>query len=152
MPSLHLSRLLQSIVPRYEHRIHINAAPPKIWAAWSDIASWPTWTPTIVTAEPLGDGPFAFGKQARLDVTGAGDGIFTVTALEEGRRFAWENDYRGVYTIAGHAVEAEGDGSAVILSVEMSGIMAVVFRPLIGHVATKNPHEAEGLERHCESH
>lgn len=139
-------------MPRYEHRIRINAPPARIWAAWSDIVSWPTWTPTLATAEPLGAGPFAVGKQARLDVLGAGDGVFTITMLEEGRRFAWENDYRGVHTIADHVIEPESGGCSVTLSVEMSGIMAVLFRPLIARVARKNlPLEAEGLKRHCES-
>lgn len=139
-------------MPRYEHRVHIDAPAASIWVVWQNLAAYPQWANTFQTVEPLGPGPFAVGKQVRIDVIGAGDGIFTITELEEGRRFAWENDYRGVHTMADHAIEQEASGCSVTLSVEMSGIMSVLFRPLIARVSRRNlPLEAEGLKRHCES-
>lgn len=136
----------------FEHTIHIDASPEAIWRAWTDIASWPQWTPTIPTAEPLDSSPFGVGKQARLAVKGGGSGIFTVTECEPNRRFAWANDYRGVHTVATHIVGTDGSGAKVTLLIDFSGFMSVLFSPMISRVAKANlPQEAGGLKRHCES-
>jgi uncharacterized protein YndB with AHSA1/START domain len=137
---------------RYEQSIHIDAAPNDVWQVLTDVASWPSWTPTTLEAEPLDDSPFAVGKQARLKLKGAGTGVWTVTRLEPERYFAWENDYRGVHTVAGHRVEPQGSGVIVTLSLETSGLMAKLFAPMIGRVARENlPLESEGLKRRCET-
>jgi hypothetical protein len=137
---------------RHEHSIHVEAPPEAIWQAFSDVAAWPTWTPTTLEAEPLGDAPFGVGKQARLKLKGGGTGSWTVTRAEVNRFFAWENDYRGVHTVAGHLIEPDGSGANVTLSLETSGLMATLFAPMIARVARENlPVEAAGLKRHCES-
>jgi hypothetical protein len=136
---------------RHEHSISIDAIPEAIWAVMIDVANWPTWTPTTLEAEPRGDAPFAVGYRARLKLKGAGDGVWTVTEVQPNRYFAWENDYRGVHTVAGHRIEPGGAGSKVTLSLESSGLMALLFAPMIARVARENlPLEAEGLKRRCE--
>jgi hypothetical protein len=137
---------------RYEHTIHIDAPPATIWRVFTDVASWPSWTPTTLEAEVLDDAPFAVGKQARLKLKGGGSGLWAVTQCEPERYFAWENDYRGVHTIAGHRIEPDGAGANVTLSLEPSGLMFTLISPMIRRVAQENlPLEAEGLKRHCES-
>ena len=137
---------------RYEQSIHIEAPPEAIWQVFTDVPAWPAWTPTALEAELLDDAPFGLGKQARLKLKGGGTGTWTVTQVEPYRYFAWENDYRGVHTLAGHRIEPDGSGANVTLSLETSGLMATLFAPMIARVARENlPAEAAGLKRRCES-
>ena len=137
---------------RHEHHEHINAPTEKVWAAWEDIANWSTWSPTMSLSKPLDDAPFGIGKQARLNVRGGGAGIWTVTVLEPGRRFVWENDSRGVHSLADHIVApSPNGGSDVTTKFEASGLMATLLGFYIGKVARDNLHdEAAGFKAYCE--
>ncbi|MBI5949675.1 MAG: SRPBCC family protein [Chloroflexi bacterium] len=136
---------------RYERSIEIAAPPAVVWSILQDVSRWPEWTDSVRTVELIGDGPFGPGKRARLDVLGAPPAVWTVTAIDEGRSFTWESRARGVHTIAGHVIEPSGAGSRVTLTVEMSGLMASIFRPMIARVSRRNlAMEAEGLKRRSE--
>ena len=91
---------------RFEHTIDINASPAQVWNILADVARWTDWTPTVKSFEWLEGDRLAVGAKARLDLDGAGKGIWTVTSLDEGRSFAWANDTMGVHTVAGHVVDA----------------------------------------------
>jgi hypothetical protein len=137
---------------RFEHTIDINASPAQVWNILADVQRWPDWTPTVKSFEWVeGDG-LALGVRARLDVDGAGKGIWTVTSLDEGRSFSWANVTRGVHTVGGHVVDSREGGSRVTLTLEQSGMMATLLRPLIARVSNRNlPIEAVGLKRASES-
>ncbi len=137
---------------RFEHTTDINASPAQVWAILADVARWKDWTPTVKSFEWLEGNTLAVGAKARLDVDGAGQGTWTVTSLDEGRSFSWDNHTRGVHTIGGHVVDSRDGGSRVTLTLEQSGLMATLLRPLIARVSNRNlPVEAASLKRASES-
>lgn len=140
-------------MPASQRTDNIKASPDVIWAAWTDIANWKTWSPTMSVSEPLDDSPFAVGKQARLHIRGGGTGIWTVTLVEPGRRFMWDNVYRGVRSTADHIVAPSPDGgSDVTLKFEATGLLASLMGLYIGKVARDNLRdEAAGFKTYCES-
>jgi hypothetical protein len=140
-------------MPAASHVIHINARVETIWATWEDIANWKTWSPTMSESEPLDDAIFGIGKRARLNVRGGGSGIWMVTLVEPGRRFVWENDSRGVHSLADHIVAPSPDGgSDVTTKFKATGLMATLLGFYIGKVARDNLRdEAAGFKAYCES-
>jgi carbon monoxide dehydrogenase subunit G len=137
---------------RFEHTIDINASPAQVWTILADVARWKDWTPTVKSFEWVNGDQLRVGAQARLDVDGAGNGIWTVTNVDEGRSFSWDNDTKGVHTVGGHVVDARDGGSRVTLILEQSGIMATLLRPMIARVSKRNlPIEAAGLKRASET-
>ena len=137
---------------RFEHTIDINASSAQVWNILADVARWTDWTPTVKYFEWVEGDRLAVGAKARLNLDGAGKGIWTVTSVDEGRSFYWANDTRGVHTIGGHVVDPREDGSRVTLSLEQSGFMATIFKPMIARVSNRNlPIEAAGLKRASES-
>lgn len=137
---------------RFEHTIDINASPAQVWTILADVAHWKDWTPTVKSFEWVEGDTLAVGAKARLDLEGAGKGIWTVTNIDEGRSFSWENHTKGVRTVGGHVVDARDGGSRVTLILEQSGFMATLLKPMIARVSNRNlPIEAAGLKRASEA-
>ena len=134
----------------YEYTVDVAASPERVWQIMSDIESWPQWTGTTKSA--ILHGPFELGAKATMEVEGTPKGTFEVTAIEPGRSFVWETTARGVHAVAGHFIEESPGGSRVRLTLDFSGIAAVVFRPMISRVTNRNiEKEAQGLKRAAEA-
>lgn len=131
---------------------HIDAAPGVVWRVMSDIERWPQWTATAEAAERGEDGPLRTGATARMKIVGASRvGLWTVTSLEDGREFVWENRTAGVRSVAGHRVEPDGAGSKVRLWIDQSGPVAALIGWYLRRVSNRNIDiEAEGLKRESE--
>ena len=97
-------------------------------------------------------GPVAVGTTAEVMAEGAPKAEWRVIGLDSSG-FVWASNIRGVHTVADHRITTNPDGSSdVVLSVEMSGFMATLFKPMLGRVSQKNlPREAAGLKRRAES-
>jgi carbon monoxide dehydrogenase subunit G len=136
---------------RFEHTIDIDASPAQVWSILSDLPRWPAWTPTVKSFEWVEGDRLALGAKVRLELDGAPKAVWTVTELDEGRSFSWSADTRGVHTVGGHVIEDREGGSRVTLSLNQSGFMATLLKPVIARVARRNlPREAEGLKRASE--
>ena len=135
-----------------EREFHIDAPPDVVWRVMSDIERWPQWTATAESAKRGEDGPLRAGATARMKIVGvSGVALWTVTSLEDGREFVWENRTAGVRSVAGHRVEPEGAGSKVRLWIEQSGLVATLIGWYLRRVSNRNIDvEAEGLKRESE--
>jgi carbon monoxide dehydrogenase subunit G len=135
-----------------ERKFHIDASPEVVWGVMSDIERWPQWTATAESAKRGEDGPLRAGATARMKIVGAsGVGLWTVTSVDDGREFVWENRTAGVRSVAGHRVEPNGAGSKVYLWIEQSGVMATLIGWYLRRVSNRNIDiEAEGLKRESE--
>jgi uncharacterized membrane protein len=136
----------------YEQSIDIDAPADVVWRVLTDVERWPEWTRSERSAKLEADGPFRVGSRAKLGVAGSPlPSLWEVTALYEGRAFVWENKQAGLRNIAGHYVEAQGAGSRVRLTIDMSGPLAMLMRPYLAHVTRRNvAWEAEGLKQRAE--
>jgi uncharacterized membrane protein len=89
---------------KLEKTIEIKAPRAKVWAALVDIQNWPLWTESMTSIEPLGDGPFGMGSQARITQPKLPVLVWQVVEFEPGAAFAWQATSREVTTLASHGV------------------------------------------------
>ncbi|MCC7365576.1 MAG: SRPBCC family protein [Dehalococcoidia bacterium] len=137
---------------RWEERITINAPAGVILDVLTGLERWPEWNPAAKSVHLLTAGPLRIGSEAEVSMDGTPTSTFRVTSLDA-TGFAWSTRVRGIDTIADHRIEQLPNGACeVTLSVEMHGLMATLFRPLVARTANRNiPREAAGLKHRAES-
>jgi carbon monoxide dehydrogenase subunit G len=135
-----------------ERTVNINAPPERVWAVMVDVERWPEWTESMKSVERLDSGEFGVGSKAKLRIRRSPNAnVWTVTELAPNRSFTWETNSGGVKGMAAHVIDPDGNGSKVTLTVDLSGIVATLFGPMIGDQSRKNVEmEAEGLKRRSE--
>jgi uncharacterized membrane protein len=133
--------------------IDIAAPPEQVWAVMADVERWPEWTASVTSVERLDERPFGIGSRARVRQPRLMVAVWTVTAFEAGRYFAWQNAVPGLKSVGGHRVEAaDGNASRVTLSIDWSGPLAPLIRLFYGKLSRRYVEmEAQGLKRRCEA-
>ena len=136
-----------------EDTIYIEAPPNVVWSITEDVERWPEWTPTITSVIRLDDGPFGLGSAARVKQPGQPESEWTVTEFVPGERFVWETRRPGLHMRASHEMKAERAGTANLLRVEATGVMAVLLWPVLRlAVPWALLQENRGLKARCEEH
>jgi uncharacterized protein YndB with AHSA1/START domain len=130
--------------------IHIDAPPADVWGVLADVSTWPRWTSSVRSVEPITDGPLAVGKRVRMHQPQVAPMTWTVTALDPPRCFTWQSRAPGVRVVARHVLHPERDGTTTVdLSVQQTGVLSPLFRLLTSRVTDRYLHtEAEEL-RHA---
>ena len=72
----------------FECKATFHAEPDAVWALWTDVARWPEWDASKEMARL--DGPFAQGTCGWAKQRGNLGGSFTITKVEDGRRWVSE--------------------------------------------------------------
>jgi uncharacterized membrane protein len=111
--------------------VNIDAPPDQVFAVLCDVERWPEWTPTMTSVQRLDQGPLTVGSSAQIRQPKLRPAVWKVTELEA-QNFTWVARAPGLRMKAGHRVERQGAGSRVLLSFEMSGLMARVASRLFG--------------------
>ena len=106
---------------RIEHALEIQAPLERLWALTAQVVDWPRITPTVTDVEPLDDGPLRVGSRFRLKQPGQPLRVWTVTALEPQRRFAWSTRLLGLVMTGVHELVATDTGTRNVLRVELTG-------------------------------
>lgn len=113
---------------RLEHTIDIAAPIELVWDLTLNVEEWPDHTPSMDSVELLDDAPLAVGSQARIKQPSQPMRVWTVTALEPRKHFAWSTKMMGTRMTGGHHL-SERDGETVsTLAIDVEGALA----PLIG--------------------
>ena len=138
---------------RFEKSIDINAPQQRVWDVLSDIEAWPRRIETVDTVELLTPAPFAKGSRVRLKQPKLPEGIWEVTVWDAPSYFEWTQKTSGITSVAGHRVEAQGEGRArLTLTLDMRGflipIIALFYKKLTDRYMNL---EAEGMKRAAES-
>jgi hypothetical protein len=115
-----------------------TATPPEnLWAAWSDLEHWPSWSPLhpSVTGTPetgLSAGA-SFDQQISLGFPiGTTTEHATFDLLEPGRRAAWAGDANGVRNCHLWSFTSLPDGGTRVRNTEVfSGFPVAVLRPIV---------------------
>ncbi len=134
-------------------RVDVEIAAPadRVWAVIRDVARWHEWTASITSVGLLDGAALAVGSRARVRQPKLPDAVWEVTALEEGRSFAWTTRGPGVVATGIHAVAPRGDGSLATLTVEHSGLLGPLFAWLSRGITERYvAMEAAGLKERCE--
>src|SRR5215207_7696449 len=97
---------------RFEQSIEIEVSQQRVWDVLSDLQAWPQRITTVDTVEVLTPAPLAKGSRVRLKQPKLPEGTWEMTAWEVPSFFEWMQKKSGVTNVAGHRVEALGEGRA----------------------------------------
>ena len=121
-----------------EHSTVINAPASVVWRLTTDVATWPSFMPTVQHVEMLEPGELRIGSSARVKQPGQSAAVWTVTRLSPMSEFTWETRRMGLRMIGRHLLAPAGDGTRNTLSIEVigrgAGLFAVFFGGLIARV------------------
>jgi uncharacterized membrane protein len=138
---------------RFEKSIDIDAPKQRVWDVLSALEAWPQRIETVDTVELLTPAPITKGSRVRLKQPKLPEGIWDITAWDAPSYFEWTQKTSGITSVAGHRVEALGDGRArLTLTLDMRGflipIMLLFYKKLTNDYMNL---EAEGMKRAAES-
>jgi uncharacterized membrane protein len=130
--------------------ITIDAPVEVVWAVFTDVERWPTWTRSVTSIELI-DGPMRLGAKARIRQPQLPTVVWTVTDWDPGRSWTWTATGPGARTQASHVLTAAGAGTIAEQSIVSSGpigrLLAFVWRSLTRRYLAM---EAAGLKQRCE--
>lgn len=137
----------------FEKSVEIDAPPQRVWDVLSDLEAWPRRIETVDSVEVLTPAPIGAGSRVRLKQPKLPEGTWEITVWDAPSSFEWTQKTGGITSLAGHRVEALGDGRArLILTLDMRGflipVMALFYRGLTNRYMTL---EAEGMKRAAET-
>jgi len=138
---------------RTSDSIDIDAPVDVVWSVYSDVEHWPDWTASVTTVELSPSGPLAVGSRATIKQPRLPKVEWTVTALDAGREWVWENKAPGAVSVAAHSVRALDDGRThVELWIDQRGVVGRAIGVLARRMTRRYLRmEAEGLKRRAES-
>jgi uncharacterized protein YndB with AHSA1/START domain len=118
---------------KYTTSTTTSADPSRLWAVLTDVESWPEWIEVYEEVRRAEPGDLALGASTHVKQKGLAAGDWTVTDLEPGRAFTWESRQPGIRIVGRHVVSpADGGGSRLDLSLEMSGWLSGPIGALLG--------------------
>jgi uncharacterized membrane protein len=138
---------------RFEKSIDIDASQQRVWDVLTDLEAWPRRIDTVEAVEVLTPAPLTNGSRVRLKQPKLGEGVWDVTVWDAPSYFEWTQKTGGITSVAGHRVEALGEGRArLTLALDMRGLLIPVislfYKDLTNRYMTR---EAEGMKRAAES-
>ena len=138
---------------RFEKSIEINAPQRRVWDVLSDLEAWPRRIETVESVELLTPPPLATGGRVRLKQPKLPEGDWDITTWDAPSYFEWTQQTSGITSVAGHRVEALGEGRArLTLTLDMRGLLVpvvgVFYKGLTNRYMSL---EAEGMKRASES-
>jgi uncharacterized membrane protein len=138
---------------RFEKSIDVEAPQQRVWEVLSDLEAWPRRIDTVEAVELLTPAPVRRGSRVRLKQPKLPEGVWDVTVWDAPSYFEWTQKTGGVTSVAGHRVEALGEGRArLTLTLDMRGLLipviALFYKGLTNRYMTR---EAEGMKRASES-
>jgi uncharacterized membrane protein len=136
----------------FEKTIEIDAPQQRVWYVLSDLESWPRRIETVDVVELLTPAPITIGSQVRLKQPKLPEGTWDITVWDAPSYFEWTQKTGGITSVAGHRVEALGEGRArLTLTLDMRGFLVVIALFYKGLTNRYMNLEAEGMKRAAET-
>jgi uncharacterized membrane protein len=138
---------------QFEKSIEIDASQQRVWDVLSDLEAWPQRIETVDAVELLTSAPMTKGSRVRLRQPKLPEGTWEVTVWDAPSYFEWTQKESGVTNVAGHRVEALGEGRArLTLTLDMRGILIPVIGRFYKGLTNRYMNlEAEGMKRAAET-
>ncbi len=132
--------------------VDVAAPPDRVWEVLVDVERWPEWTDSVTSARRLDAGPLSVGSRVEVAQPRIPPGTYTVTALEPGRAFLWEQRQPGSTVSAHHECAALPDGGTrvelrVVMGGAVGGVVGRLYRRLTERYLAM---EAAGLKARAE--
>jgi carbon monoxide dehydrogenase subunit G len=133
-------------------RVIIQARPADIWQVLADVERWPTWTPTVLSVEPVTRDGFKVGAKYRVTQPKLRPGIYEVTERVPHEVFTWEQKSLGATMVAEHRLTAfDGSGTEVEFAFATKGLVGALAGSMYSRlIAEYVKTEAKSLKQHCE--
>jgi uncharacterized membrane protein len=136
----------------FEKTIEIDAPQQRVWYVLCDLESWPRRIETVDVVELLTPAPITIGSQVRLKQPRLPEGTWDITVWDAPSYFEWTQKTGGITSVAGHRVEALGEGRArLTLTLDMRGFLIVIALFYKGLTNRYMNFEAEGMKRAAET-
>jgi uncharacterized membrane protein len=137
----------------FEKSIEIDAPPQRVWDVLSDLEAWPSRIETVDAVELLTPAPTTKGSRVRLKQPKLPEGTWDITVWDAPSYFEWTQKTGGVTSVAGHRVDAMGEGRArLTLTLDMRGFLIPVFGGFYKGLTNRYMNlEAEGMKRAAET-
>ena len=137
----------------FEKTIEIDAPQQRVWDVLGDLEAWPRRIETVDVVEMLTSAPITKGSQVRLKQPKLPEGAWDITVWDAPSYFEWTQKTGGITSVAGHRVEALGEGRArLTLTLDMRGflmpVIALFYKGLTNRYMNL---EAEGMKRAAET-
>jgi uncharacterized membrane protein len=137
----------------FEKTVEIDAPQQRVWDVLSDLEAWPARIETVDVVELLTPAPITKGSRVRLKQPKLGEGTWEITVWDAPSYFEWTQKTGGITSVAGHRVEAMGEGRArLTLTLDMRGflipVIALFYKGLTNRYMNL---EAEGMKRAAET-
>ena len=115
--------------------IDVAASMDRVWAVLVDVERWPEWTDSVSSVRRLDAGPLTVGSRVEISQPRIPTGTYTVTALEPGSAFTWEQRQPGSTVTAHHECARLPDGGTrvelrVVMSGAVGGVVGRLYRKL----------------------
>jgi hypothetical protein len=108
-----------------------------LWATWTDLERWPTWSPLHQSVTRSGTAELAAGAtfDQRLNLgfpIGTTSQHVTIDLLEPGRRASWSGNSNGIKSCHLWSFTPSADGGTHVSNTEVfSGVVVGLLRPLV---------------------
>jgi uncharacterized membrane protein len=136
----------------FEKTVEIDAPQQRVWDVLSDLEAWPTRIETVDVVELLMPKPITRGSRVRLKQPKLPEGTWDITVWDAPSYFEWTQKAPGITSVAGHRVEAMGEGRArLTLTLDMRGFLIPVALFYKGLTNRYMNLEAEGMKRAAET-
>ena len=110
-----------------QDEITIGAPIDAVWAVYSDVERWPTWTASVTSVELLDGPPLGPSSRARIKQPRFPSLVWSVTALAPGTSWTWTTHSPGATTVATHLLERLDDGrTRVTQTIDQRGVLGTL--------------------------
>jgi uncharacterized protein YndB with AHSA1/START domain len=134
----------------FECEVTFEAEPAEVWKVWTDVERWPDWDVSKEIARL--DGPFQPGVSGWAKQRGNLGGSFTITVVDDGRRWASECPVPMGKVVFDHMLEPVAGGRVrVVKKVEVYGGFSSLLRLVAPKMRREITRSLAGLERQVSS-
>ncbi len=107
--------------------VNISAPADRVWAVFTDVQQWPSWTPSVTSVEPL-DGPaIEVGHRFRIKQPWLPGLTWQVTEVDAPRSWSWVVRSVGATTSARHELSPRQASDCVVTqTIEQRGVIGVL--------------------------
>ncbi len=132
----------------FECEATFEAEPAEVWKVWTDVARWPEWDASKEIARL--DGPFRAGVSGWAKQRGNLGGSFTITSVDDGRRWVTECPMPFGKVLFDHLVEpAAGGRVRVVKRVDVEGTFGSLLKLIAPKMRRQIEESLVALERRC---
>jgi uncharacterized membrane protein len=103
----------------------------RAWAALAQVTTYPTWTASVTSVDPLDSDALRVGHRFRIRQPGLPPVVWRVSDVRDGESFTWEVTSPGIRTVGYHRLARNADGGTeIILGLRQTGPLSGLMRLL----------------------